>query len=233
MEERTKEPQYHICIDRARKHQTTMGLMSNQVWHDDPKRIAFVLARYKFVAKMFSGMKHVLECGCADAFGTRVVLQEVKAVTATDFDPLFIEDAKRRMDPDWQFECLTHDMLDGPIDRGFDGVFAVDVIEHIDAANEDRFVGNMVKSLQPHGVCILGVPSLESQAYASPGSKAGHVNCKTGETLRDLMSRFFYNVFIFSMNDEVVHTGFQKMAHYLFAIGCSRRDLAKEKHSHV
>jgi len=25
------------------------------------------------------------------------------------------------------------------------------------------------------------------------------------------------------MSDEVVHTGFQKMAHYLFVIGCHRR----------
>mgnify|MGYP007028595943 CR=1 FL=1 len=30
--------------------------------------------------------------------------------------------------------------------------------------------------------------------------------------------RFFDNVFLFSMNDEVVHTGFTPMAHYLFAL---------------
>jgi hypothetical protein len=28
---------------------------------------------------------------------------------------------------------------------------------------------------------------------------------------------------MFSMNDEVVHTGFQPMAHYLFAIGAGTR----------
>ena len=33
------------------------------------------------------------------------------------------------------------------------------------------------------------------------------------------MSKFFHNVFIFSMNDEVIHTGFYPMAHYLWAIG--------------
>ncbi|MBL9138290.1 MAG: class I SAM-dependent methyltransferase [Verrucomicrobiales bacterium] len=223
MEAHTKEPQYDRCLMLARERPTQMGLMSNQVWHDDPKRLGFVLARYKFVAKMLSGMDRVLEVGCADAFGTRVVQQEVKQVVATDFDPVFVEDVNRRKDPDWPLECLTHDMVGGPLARDFDAAYSVDVLEHIQAADEDKFIGNMARSISTHGVCVIGTPSLESQAYASPGSKAGHVNCKTGTGLRELMSRHFRNVFLFSMNDEVVHTGFQKMAHYLFAVCCSKR----------
>jgi hypothetical protein len=42
--------------------------------------------------------------------------------------------------------------------------------------------------------------------------------------MRTLLSRFFENVFIFSMNDEVVHTGFSPMAHYIIGLGCGRRD---------
>ena len=70
---------------------------------------------------------------------------------------------------------------------------------------------------------ILGCPSLESQTHASAASKAGHVNCKTAKGLRALLETYFHNVFIFSMNDEVVHTGFTPMAHYLIGIGCTRR----------
>jgi hypothetical protein len=62
------------------------------------------------------------------------------------------------------------------------------------------------------------MPSLESQKYASPISKAGHVNCQTLPQLKATMEKYFHHVFMFSMNDEVVHTGYHKMAHYLMAL---------------
>src|SRR3546814_2661051 len=58
-----------------------LGLMTNQVWHDDPRRLGILLSRYKFVAKILSGRRDVGEVGCGDAFGTPVVLQEVHKVT--------------------------------------------------------------------------------------------------------------------------------------------------------
>jgi 2-polyprenyl-3-methyl-5-hydroxy-6-metoxy-1,4-benzoquinol methylase len=218
---RTREPQYERCLEVSeRSGRTTLGLMSNQVWHDDPRRLAFVLARYKFVSKMLSGMSRVLEVGCADAFATRIVAQEVDHITAVDFDSVFIDDVKVRMDPRWPIDARVHDMLQGPVDGVFDAAYAVDVLEHINADKEDTFLENIVASLTEAGVLLVGIPSIQSQAYASPPSRAGHVNCKDAPGLRATMHRHFRNVFIFSMNDEVVHTGFYPMAHYLFALGC-------------
>jgi hypothetical protein len=56
--------------------------------------------------------------------------------------------------------------------------------------------------------------SLASQAYASPGSKPGHVNCKTRHQLEATLSRHFENVFISSMDDDVVDAACQPMEHY-------------------
>lgn len=221
---RTRESQYERCLEIAeRSGRTQLGLMSNQVWHDDPRRLAFVLARYKFVSKMLAGMERVLEVGCADAFATRIVGQEVGRITAVDFDPVFIADVEARNDARWPIDARVHDMLAGPVAGPFDAAYAIDVLEHIPADREDLFLGNIVASLDTHGVLIVGIPSLESQVHASPPSRAGHVNCKTGADLRATVARFFHNVFLFSMNDEVVHTGFTPMAHYLFAIGCGSR----------
>ena len=224
MDEETREAQYQFLLDLERNEGLeTLGLMSSQVWRDDPRRLLFVLARYKFVAKLFAGMRKVLEVGCADGFGTRLVRQEVPEVVATDFDPVFIARNAARGAGRWPVAFRTHDMLAGPLAEDFDGVYAVDVIEHIPAEQELRFLQNLAASLQARGVCLLGTPSLQSQAYASPPSKAGHVNCKDAPGLRALLAQCFHNVFLFSMNDEVVHTGFPPMAHYLWALGCHRR----------
>jgi len=222
MKKETKEKQYGMVFDVAEKHGITcLGLMINESWNQDPKRTLFTLARYKFVAKMLAGAGHVLEVGCADAFGTRLVQQSVAKVTAVDFDPVFINDAKDRHDPAWPVECFVHDMLDGPVAGQFDAIYSLDVLEHIEPEREQEFILNMLASLKATGAMIVGMPSLESQAYASPQSKAGHVNCKSGPVLKALFQQYFHNVFLFSMNDEVVHTGFTPMAHYLLVLCCN------------
>jgi 2-polyprenyl-3-methyl-5-hydroxy-6-metoxy-1,4-benzoquinol methylase len=175
---------------------------------------------------MLSGKKSALEIGCADAFGARLVRQEVASVTATDFDSLFIENARAVADPSWSLELAVHDMIASPFSVKHEAAYALDVIEHIPVADEKKFLSNIAASLLPNGVVILGCPSIHSQAYASPPSKEGHVNCKDGPGLRSLVSTFFHNVFLFSMNDELVHTGFTPMAHYLIAIGVGQRDHA-------
>lgn len=227
-EEKTREPQYQITVSlRDARGLTPLGLTTNQVWQDDPRRLAFILSRYKFVAKMLSGKQNVLEVGCGDAFGTRIVLQEVGKVTAVDFDPVFVKDVLARMEKCWKFTCKVHDMLEGPVKGKFDGAYAIDVLEHIPQEHEERFITNISDSLTDAGVLIIGTPSRQSQQYASPPSKAGHVNCKDHQELKNLMLGHFRNVFIFSMNDEVVHTGFYPMAQYLLALGCNKKPGAR------
>jgi SAM-dependent methyltransferase len=219
----TREPQYQELLRRKeQKGVARFGLMSSQVYFDDPKRLTFLLSRYKFVSKMLEGAAHVLEIGCADAFGTPIVAKAVQRVTAVDFDPLFITDARERTDPALNIEFRAHDLLAGPVPPGgFSAVYACDVLEHILPNDEERFLANAAASLAADGIAIFGMPSLESQAYASKQSKEGHVNCKSGPALRETLRRHFANVFLFSMNDEIVHTGFSPMAHYLFVLCCT------------
>ena len=222
----TKEPQYNFLFDVRKKFGTsTFGLMANETWNQDPRRTLMTLARYKFVAKMFSGKASVLEVGCADAFGTRLVQQEVKHITAVDFDPVFIQDAIDRRIQYWHFDCFVHDMLNGPVPGVYDAAYSLDVLEHIKPEDENSFMNNLCASLKTDAPAIIGIPSLESQVHASPGSKAGHVNCKSGKELKVFLEQYFKNVFVFSMNDEVVHTGFYPMAHYLLALCISKKNM--------
>ena len=223
--EHTVERQYDGHIElKHRLGLTKLGVEKNANWHSDPKRLVFVLSRYKFVAKMLSGKKKVLEVGCGDGFPIRILLQEVGTVHAVDIDPLFIQDIVERADNDWPFTCAVHDMLAAPFNEKYDAAYSLDVLEHIAKNHEQQFLQNITDSLTKTGVLIIGMPSLESQTYASPLSKIGHVNCKTGPELKLLMKQYFDNVFMFSMNDEVVHTGYQPMAQYLFAIGAGLKE---------
>lgn len=223
--EKTRESQYlHQVQLRKQQGLSSLGLSVNQLWHDDPRHLCFLLARYKFVSKMLAGKQKVLEVGCGDAFGTRVVMQEIPEVYAVDFDPVFVKDVNDRMEDSWRFVCKQHDILEGPVTETFDAVYSIDVIEHIPKEMEGLYFQNIVGSMKNNGVLIVGTPSIQSQVYASELSKQGHVNCKDSKELKALMSEYFENVFIFSMNDEVVHTGYYPMAHYLWAIGAGIKD---------
>ena len=220
----TKEPQYgKLSNDQENSNRESFGVMHDYTWKLDPKRVLFTFSRYKFVSKMFDGYETVLEIGCGDAFATRIVQQTVEKVTAIDFDPIFIEEIHDRHQQKWELDAHVHNMVLEPTKQSFDGIFSLDVLEHVQQSDEDTFLKNTCLSLNSHGALIIGMPSLESQTYASEGSKIGHVNCKTGTDLRDLMKKYFHSVFMFSMNDEVVHTGFFPMAHYLFAVCCDKK----------
>src|SRR3990167_2436757 len=120
-----------------------LGVMSSETWELDPRRLGFVLARYKFVAKMFRGFASVLELGCADAFGTRVVCQEVGNLTVVDINEDHLFSARRCMSERWSYSSFQCDMVAGPMPMTFHGAYALDVLEHIEPANEQRFVGNI------------------------------------------------------------------------------------------
>lgn len=220
----TKEPQYQIQLDTYRdRGPVIFGPTTSHLWRSDPRHLSFLLARYKFVAKLLSGKSHVLEVGCGDAFAIDIVLQEVKHIHAVDFDPFFIEDAKQRFSGRTNCSFDVADLTERSINGEYEAVYALDVIEHISKDKEDIFMINFLKALNPQGVCIIGTPSAESQIHASPWSKAGHVNCKSGSELKAFLLNYFHNAFVFSVNDEMIHLGYYPMAHYLLAIGVSKK----------
>lgn len=224
MKQITKEPQYQKQLILAKgKGLTPLGLATNLIWFQDPRRLCFLLSRYKFVAKMLSGKKKVLEIGCGDAFGTRIVLQEVSKICAVDFDPILVKDVNKRMEKGWRFDCRVHDIIASPLSEKFDAAYCLDVIEHIPKTKERRFLSNIAGSLKENATLIIGTPSAQSQIYAAKASKEGHINCKDYNELKNLMLKYFYNVFVFSMNDEVVHTGFYPMAHYFLILCAGKR----------
>ena len=195
-----------------------VGARTSHAMRVDPRHLLFSLSRYKFCAKMLEGKERVLEAGCGDAFGAPIMLQAVRSLHCVDIEPQVIEQNMRQNE--WgerlSFSCL--DLTREHPSGLFDAAFCMDVIEHIAPDKEKDFLGNLAASLKEDGVCIVGTPNITADTYASPISREGHINLKSQKTLKAALEPFFRHTFMFSMNDEVVHTGYAAMAHFLIAL---------------
>lgn len=196
----------------------TLGVATGQSYIHDPKHLVFHASRYKFVAKMLEGAKTVLEIGCADAFGAPLVAQSVGRLICTDIDDELISDNRIRLEDFKNIEFVYHDFRKSEFTETYDAVYLVDVLEHIYLEEEHMLLSNAFKSLSDHGIAIIGTPNIYAEQFASEHSKTGHINLKSHETLKALCQKYFNNIFLFSMNDEVLHTGYHPMSHYIWAI---------------
>lgn len=205
----------------------TMGPNLIDRWVMDPKRIGFMMARYKFAAKMLSQCHSILEVGCGDGFGTVTFLQDTKAKTVTgiDFDESLIQyanntlwDAVNVARNDGDKLIFTHtDVFSYPGPQ-VAGVCSLDVWEHILPDDSLKFVHKLSSLLLPHGVAVIGTPNKLASAYASPHSIEGHCNLKSPDEFRAELQQCFSNVFVFSMSDETITAGFLPLANYLMAV---------------
>jgi protein-L-isoaspartate O-methyltransferase len=216
---------YHQGSDFQFEHEEIpLGACSSYSLTHDPKHLTFVLSRYKFVAKMLEGKDKVIEIGSGDGIGLPIVAQAVGHVYCYDWDERHINSIKRRLLPHLENATLIHSDLN--VERPaqeVDAAYSIDVLEHIAPERETRFIENIISCLKPNGVLITGTPNVTANKFAAPCSKIQHINLKSMKELRDLNERYFDNVFLFGMNDEVLHTGYAPMCHYIWSVACGKK----------
>lgn len=206
-----------------------LGAIYSDFLLSDPKCFGFVLARYKFAAKMLRHKTRIVEIGCGEGIGSLALVGETQAeVIGIDFDENQIAYANRTLVPALErrhpgkkgrlrFERRDF-TADSQVEPKCDGLVSIDVIEHVPQELEDDFLAGCRNALVDGGVAVIGTPNDYASAYASERSQIGHINLFRPDRYVETLHRHFGNVFLFSMNDEVVHTGFDKMAHYLMAL---------------
>lgn len=209
--------------DRVGGRELSVGpFLTDQLLHA-PRHLLFVLSRYKFAARLLPALEpvDVLELGCGEGFGALLLSENGHRVLGVDSDAAAIETARRTVGgPTRSFE--TADFLEQQFGQ-FRAVVSLDVIEHIPVEQERAYFRTITDNLTDDGICIVGTPNATAAAYASPQSQAGHINLYTAERLVEAVGSHFQNTFVFGMNDEVVHTGFYPMCHYLFVLGTGKR----------
>ncbi len=81
------------------------------------------------------------------------------------------------------------------------------------------------RSTQRQSVLSEELPPANGLAAANPRSARGQARIyrRTGAELKALMERFFQNVFVFSMVDDVAQPGIQPDAQHVFALSCGKK----------
>lgn len=194
-------------------------------FRNDPKRLAFVLSRYKFAAKMGANHRSILELGCGEGIGSSILAETATSYTGVDLDDAAILSARKNFDLS-KF-CFIYDDFMGKTFGAFQTVVSLDVVEHIYPQHEALYFETIVNNLTKDGMAIIGTPNMTAAPYASKASNLGHVNLFTQSRLKEALQGYFHNVFPFGMNDEILHTGFASMAHYIFCVACNKKEIVR------
>lgn len=190
-------------------------------FRNDPKRLAFVLSRYKFCAKMACKNGSILELGCSSGIGATILGEQAVSYKGVDLDEQALKTAQQNFSsPKYSF---VFDDFMGKVYGKFTTVISLDVVEHIFLEHEELYFQTIMDNLDQNGICIIGTPNITASAYASEYSKLGHVNLYSQERLSSVLKKYFHQVLSFGMNDEIMHTGYSAMAHYLLCVGCHRK----------
>lgn len=187
-----------------------------------PRRLLYHLAYYKFAAKIVGRGRRVLDVGCNEGMGTQLLAKECGFAQGIDFDEYAICQAKKNWSNE-NTEFVCDDIFRHPSGQ-WDAVISFDVIEHILPENMDTWWECISENLVHDGIAIIGSPSLSSKKYASEITNRGHVNLYCAERLEKEIRSYFSHVFLFSANDEVIHTGFFPLAHYYIALCCQKKN---------
>jgi 2-polyprenyl-3-methyl-5-hydroxy-6-metoxy-1,4-benzoquinol methylase len=201
-----------------RNEKITLSPEYGSFFKDNMMQMLIRLSRYKFAARMLSRDDRVLEVGSGSGLGALFMGQHCCYIKGIDTNGQELDHAKsinRRENVEFE----SADFFKYADNILYDAVVCLDVIEHMPEERGRLLVEKTTAHLKKTGMLILGTPSIYSYEYQGPLSRAAHVKCYDQNELKSIVNNYYGRVITFSMNDEVVHTGFPNMAWYYFLIG--------------
>lgn len=189
--------------------------------YNDPEKLSFILLQYKFAAKMASKNRRILELGCGEGIGVPILSEFALTYTGIDSDEQSIISARRIVKNN---RCnFIVDNFIGKKYGIYNSIFYFDATEASNLKYEKLFFETIKMNLDENGIFIIGIPNiLHKEGYNRIAS--------VQQKIIDSMHRLFYNIFIFSLNEGIVHAGLLPTSRYLIIMGCyikQTQDLSK------
>ena len=193
------------------------GKMGDQKWMlENPLMTTIKFSRFKFVSKLISKKDTLLDIGCGQGLSSIFFSDYCKYVYGVDLLSDFLNHDRKNI------KFIKKDIFNlkkNNFKHNIDLITLIDFIEHFNKSQGSLILNKCSKLLKKKGgTLIVGTPSVYSSKYRSKRSKIQHIHEYDGMELKDLCSKYFNRTFLFSMNDELVHTGFYKLAWFNFVI---------------
>lgn len=193
------------------------GKMGDQKWMlENPLMTTIKFSRFKFVSKLISKKDTLLDIGCGQGLSSIFFSDYCKYVYGVDLLSDFLNHDRKNI------KFIKKDIFNlkkNNFKHNIDLITLIDFIEHFNKSQGSLILNKCSKLLKKKGgTLIVGSPSVYSSKYRSKRSKIQHIHEYDGMELKDLCSKYFNRTFLFSMNDELVHTGFYKLAWFNFVI---------------
>lgn len=188
----------------------------------DPLMATIKLSRYKFVSKMLDINDEIIDVGCGGGFSTLYFSKFCKSAIGIDIDigrrkewnefkdsktKFLLQDATKLQNTNLEANCIV----------------SVDFIEHIEKKKGVEFIKNCKIYLdnqinKKNKMLILGTPSFYSRKYRAKHNLKHHKYEYKPDELNEICKKFFSRTFLFMMNDELIHTGFNKLGWFFFVV---------------
>lgn len=122
----------------------------------------------------------VLDAGCGEGYGARMLATVAARVTAVDYDPLSVAHVRNTYP---EVTTVRGNLVQLPFaDASFDVIVSLQTIEHL--WNQPAFVAECARLVAPDGLVIISTPN---RATFPPGNVC-HFRELAPEELRDLLS---------------------------------------------
>jgi SAM-dependent methyltransferase len=123
--------------------------------------LALHIERYEFAARLLPPGR-LLDAGCGVGYGTRLLVERSGMATSAlgiDVEPQAIAYARKRYGSP-RVDFRADDLLSFEDRSGFDGVVALEIIEHVH--NPKALIDHLLSMLSPGGVLVASVPTTPS-----------------------------------------------------------------------
>lgn len=193
------------------------GKMGDQKWMiENPLMTTIKFSRFKFASKLISQNDTLLDIGCGQGLSSIFFSDYCKFVYGVDLLSDFLNHDRKNIK---FIKKSIFNIHKKNFNRKINIITLIDFIEHFKKSDGALILSKCSKLLEKKGgTLIVGTPSVYSSKYRSKRSKKQHIHEYDGMELKNLCSQYFNRTFLFSMNDELVHTGFYKLAWFNFVI---------------